>query len=337
MFLNGENPDAMNNISTKYLGLDLKNPLIVGSCGFTSSVDQIKKLADNNAGAVVLKSLFEEQIQGKLAENLESYNTDYPGATDYIREYTRGNEVESYLKLISGAKKAVNIPVIASINCVSVNEWASFAKSVEQAGADAIELNVALLPSNIRITCEESEKKYVEIIHSVTEMVSIPVALKMSHYSAALANLIQKLSWINNLSGFVLFSRFYRPDIDIDRMVVKSADIRSSSTESCNSLRWIALMYGQIEKDLVAGTGIHDSEEVIKQILAGATAVQVVSTIYKYGLGQLSTILDGLEEWMKEKSFSSLEQFRGKLSYGKVEDPAAFERTQFMKHYGGLS
>jgi dihydroorotate dehydrogenase (fumarate) len=327
----------MNDLSTKYLGLDLKNPLIVGSCGFTSSVDQIKKLADNNAGAVVLKSLFEEQVQGKFAENLESYNTDYPGATDYIREYTRGNEVESYLKLISGAKKSVDIPVIASINCVSSNEWISFAKSVEQEGADAIELNIALLPSDTRITSEESEKKYIDIIHSVSEMVSIPLALKMSHYSASLANLIQKLSWIENLSGFVLFSRFYRPDIDIEKMVVTSADIRSTPSESCGSLRWIALMSGQIEKDLVASTGVHDGEEVIKQILAGATAVQIVSTIYRNGLGQLSTILKDLDEWMEEKSFSSLDEFRGKLSYEKVDDPAVFERTQFMKYYGGLS
>ncbi len=327
----------MIDLSTKYLGLDLKNPLIVGSCGLTSSVDQIKNLADNNAGAVVLKSLFEEQIQGQLAKNLESYNLDYPGATDYIREYTRGTEVDTYLKLISGAKKAVDIPVIASINCVSANEWTSFAKAVEQEGADAIELNIALLPSNPQTTSEESEKKYVEIIHAVTQMVSIPVTLKMSHYSASLANLIQKLSWINNLSGFVLFSRFYTPDIDIDKMVIKSADILSGPSECCGSLRWIALMYGQIEKDLVASTGVHDSAGLIKQILAGATAVQIVSTIYKNHAGQITTMLKGLEEWMEQHSFSSLDEFRGNLSYKQAGHSAGFERTQFMKYFGGLS
>jgi len=327
----------MSDLSTKYLGLDLKNPLIVGSCGFTSSVHQIEKLAANNAGAVVLKSLFEEQVRGKIAENLESYNTDYPGATDYIREYTRGDEVDAYLALISAAKKAVDIPVIASINCVSASEWTSFAKSVEQEGADAIELNIALLPSNAKITSQENEKKYVDIIHGVSETVTIPITLKMSHYSASLANLIQRLSWLDKISGFVLFSRYYRPDIDIEKITVKSADILSHPEESCASLRWIALMSGLIEKDLVASTGVHDSEGVIKQILAGATAVQIVSTIYKNGAGQITTILKGLEEWMERKSFSSLDEFRGRLSYEKADDPAAFERTQFMKYYGGLS
>jgi dihydroorotate dehydrogenase (fumarate) len=327
----------MIDLSTKYLGLDLKNPLIVGSCGLTNSVDQIKNLADNNAGAVVLKSLFEEQIQGQLAANLESYNADYPGATDYIRDYTRGNEVDIYLKLISGAKKAVDIPIIASINCVSASEWISFAKSVEQEGADAIELNIALLPSNPKTTSTESEKKYVEIIQAVTEMVSIPVSLKMSYYSASLANLIQKLSWIKNLSGFVLFNRFYTPDIDIDKMIITSADILSSPSEGCGSLRWIALMYGQIEKDLVASTGVHDSGGFIKQILAGATAVQVVSTLYKNNAGQILTILKGLEEWMEKHSFARLDEFRGNLSYKQAGHSAGFERTQFMKYFGGLS
>lgn len=201
--------DDMNDLSTKYLGLDLKNPVIVGSCGFTNSVDKIKELADNSAGAVVLKSLFEEQIQAELSANLEGYNADYPGATDYIREYTRGNEVGNYLKLISGAKKAVDIPVIASINCVSASEWISFAKSVEQEGADAIELNISLLPSNPKMTSAANEQKYVEIINAVSDMVSIPLALKMSHYSASLANLIQKLSWTDKVAGFVLFNRYY--------------------------------------------------------------------------------------------------------------------------------
>ncbi|MGB3212342.1 MAG: dihydroorotate dehydrogenase-like protein [Desulforhopalus sp.] len=327
----------MNDLSTKYLGLDLKNPLIVGSCGFTNSVDKIKELADNNAGAVVLKSLFEEQIQAELSSNLENYTADYPGATDYIREYTRGNEVDTYLKLISGAKKSVDIPVIASINCVSASEWVSFARSIEQEGADALELNISLLPSNPRMTSDQNEMKYIEIVNGVSEMVSIPIALKMSHYSASLANLIQKLSWTNKVSGFVLFNRYYTPDIDIDKMVVKSSDVLSSPSEGSGPLRWIALMSGLIEKDLVASTGVHDSEGLIKQLLAGATAVQIVSTVYKNGTGQIATILNGLEQWMEQKSYANLADFRGKLSYEQATEPAVFERTQFMKYYGGLS
>ena len=333
-----ENPsDDMNDLSTKYLGLDLKNPLIVGSCGFTNSVEKIKELEDSGAAAVVLKSLFEEQIQAELFANLENYNADYPGATDYIRQYTRGNEVDNYLRLIAGAKESVDIPVIASINCVSANEWVSFAKSIELQGADAIELNISLLPSNPKMTSGDNEKKYFEIIKSVSDMVSIPLALKMSNYSASLANLIQKLSSTNKVSGFVMFNRYYAPDIDINLMAVKSADVLSNPSEGSGPLRWIALMSGLIEKDLVASTGIHDSEGVIKQLLAGATAVQVVSTVYKNGAGQLATILKGLEDWMEQKSFSKLADFRGKLSYENATDAAVFERTQFMKYYGGLS
>lgn len=327
----------MNDLSTKYLGLELKNPIIVGSCGFTNSVAKIKELADNQAGAIVLKSLFEEQIQAEYAANLENYNADYPGATDYIREYTRGNEVENYLKLIAEAKKAVDIPIIASINCVSSNEWVSFAKSVEQQGADAIELNISLLPSNPRLTSTDSEKKYAEIINCVGDLISIPLTLKMSHYSAALAGLIHSLSQLKKLSGFVLFNRYYTPDIDIEKMIVKSADMLSSPGEANNSLRWIALMHGQIDKDLVAATGVHDGETLIKQLLAGATAVQIVSTIYKNGVGRIPVMLAALDEWMTRKSFLALADFRGKLSYEKAADAAIFERIQFMKYYGGIS
>lgn len=327
----------MNDLSTKYLGLELKNPIIVGSCGFTNSVAKIKELADNQAGAIVLKSLFEEQIQAEYSANLENYNVDYPGATDYIRDYTRGNEVGSYLKLIAEAKKAVDIPIIASINCISSAEWVSFAKSVEQQGADAIELNISLLPSNPKLTSADSEKKYAEIINCVGDLVSIPLSLKMSHYSAGLAGLIEKLSWLKKIGGFVLFNRYYTPDIDIEKLIVKSADVLSSPGEACNSLRWIALMYGQIDKDLVAATGVHDSEGLIKQVLAGATAVQIVSTIYKNGVGRIPAMLEGLDEWMTRKSYATLADFRGKLSYEKAADAAVFERTQFMKYYGGIS
>ena len=330
-------PNDMNDLSTKYLGLNLKNPILVGSCGFTNSVAKIKELADNQAGAIVLKSLFEEQIQAEYASNLENYTADYPGATDYILEYTRGNEVGAYLRLIAESKKAVDIPIIASINCVSSKEWVSFAKSIEQEGADAIELNVSLLPSNPRLTSADNEKKYVEIINCVGDLVSIPITLKMSHYSAALAGLIQKLSWIEKIGGFVLFGRYYTPDIDIEKLIVKSADMLSNPSEACNSLRWVALMYGQIDKDLVAATGIHDSESLIKQLLAGATAVQVVSAIYKNGVERIPAMLAGLDEWMTRKSYTSLAEFRGKLSYEKAADAAVFERTQFMKYYGGIS
>lgn len=327
----------MKDLSVRYLGLQLKNPVIVGSCGLTHSVDKIRELADHNAAAVVLKSLFEEQILAELSSNLESYYTDYPEAADYVRAYTRGNAVQEYISLISDAKKAVDIPIIASINCVSGDEWVSFARSVEQAGADALELNISLLPSNPRMTSQENENLYFSIVDKVSSMISIPIALKMSKYSSSLANLIARLSWKERVGGFVLFNRFSNPDVDIDSLRVKSAEIFTTPAENADTLRWMALLSGVMDKDLVASTGVHDSEGLIKQLLVGASAVQVVSTIYRNGPAQIGAMLGGLDRWMEEKSFSSIADFKGKLSYEQAENPAAFERIQFMKYYGGIA
>lgn len=328
----------MKDLSTKYLGLELKNPVIVGSCGLTSSVEKIRELAENNAGAVVLKSLFEEQIEAELVSNLESYHADYPDAFDYIRGYIRGNAVEDYLTLIGDAKNAVDIPIIASVNCVSGSEWVSFAESVEKAGADALELNISLLPSDPKKKSEETEKLYFEILEKVSANITIPIALKMSRYSAGLANLVSRLAWStgNNVAGFVLFNRYYRPDINIHKMELSTAEIFSTPAEITESLRWIGLLSNSVGKDFAASTGIHDSEAVIKQLLAGATAVQIVSTLYKNGPQRIGEILAGLEKWMEEKSFNSLADFRGKLSYDNARNPAAFERIQFMKQFGGI-
>ncbi|MBB5348132.1 dihydroorotate dehydrogenase-like protein [Desulfoprunum benzoelyticum] len=327
----------MKDLSVKYLGLQLKNPIIVGSCGLTHSVAKIKELADNHAAAVVLKSLFEEQIHAELKSNLESYYTDYPEASDYVRAYTRGNAVQEYITLISEVKNTVDIPVIASINCVSGDEWVSFARSIEQAGADALELNISLLPSNPRLTSEEHENLYSSIVDKIAAKVSIPIALKISKYSSSLANLVTRLSWKEKIHGFVLFNRFFNPDVDIDALRVKPAEIFTTPEQSADTLRWIALLSGVIEKDLVASTGIHDSTGLIKQLLVGASAVQVVSTLYKNGPGQIGLMLDGLSKWMEEKSYNGIADFRGKLSYEQAENPAAFERIQFMKYYGGIA
>ena len=329
----------MKDLSTTYLGLKLKNPLVVGSCGLTNSVDKICEFAANGAAAVVLKSLFEEQIEAELDVNLDSYNTDYPDAFDYIKGYTRGNALDDHLSLIREAKKAVDIPIIASINCVTGAEWVAFAESMEKAGADALEINVSLLPSNPRIASEETEKLYFEIARKVCAKVHIPVALKMSRYSAGLANLVTRLSWSteNNVAGFVLFNRYYRPDINIDKMEISAADVFSTPAEISESLRWIALLSGCVDTDLAASTGVHDSEGLIKQLLAGADAVQVVSTLYKNGPAQLKAMLAGLEKWMEEKSFGAVADFKGKLSYAGSANPAAFERIQFMKQFAGIA
>ena len=327
----------MKDLSTEYLGLQLNNPLIVGSSGLTDSTDKIKTLADHNAGAVVLKSLFEEQILAELAQNLTDYTADYPDAVDYIRGYTRDNSVTDYLGRITAAKKAVTIPVIASINCVTGKEWMAFAKSVESAGADALEVNISLLPSDPRKGCAEYEKIYFDVITQIASLLSIPVSLKMSMYSSALANLIARLSWTGKVAGFVLFNRYFRPDFDIVKMTVRPAAIFSTPDDMYTGLRWIALLSGTVKCDFAASTGVHDSEGIIKQLLAGAKAVQVVSAIYKNGPAFIAPLLKGLEEWMESQSFDRISDFRGKLSVAPDDDAAALQRIQFMKYFGGIS
>jgi dihydroorotate dehydrogenase (fumarate) len=326
----------MKDLSTSYLGLRLKNPIIVGASGLTGTIEKITELADNNAGAIVLKSLFEEQILGELNQNIANYNTDSPEAFDYVRQYTKDNVVSGYLDLLGEAKKKTGIPVIASINCVSGSEWISFAKAVESAGADALEINISLLPSDPHKRSDDYEKVYFEVLEKVGNLISIPIALKMSRYSSSLANLVARLGWTGKVAGFVLFNRYYRPDFDIENLKVRSAPVFSTPQEMATSLRWIALLSGRIEQDFAASTGVHDSAGVIKQLLAGAAAVQVVSSIYTNGAPYINELLHGLEQWMEKKSFDSIEDFRGKLSYRDDADTSALQRIQFMKYFAGI-
>lgn len=325
------------NLSVEYLGLDLKNPIIIGSSGLTNSVEKIINLEKSGAGAVVLKSLFEEQILMEMggSENLDYH--DYPEAHDYVRYYTKEKSTSDYLNLLERAKDSVKIPVIASVNCVSNHEWSSFAKKIESAGADALEINVSMLPSDIKVNSTENEKKYFDIISEVRKNIKIPIALKMSYYSAGLAHLIQKLNWTKNTDAFVLFNRYYSPDIDLDKMKIVSSNILSSPVEISVSLRWIALLSNIIKLPLIASTGIHNSAGVIKQILAGAQAVQIVSTVYKNGNKYIGEIITGLENWMNKNNYNSLADFRGLLSYDKTRDSASFERVQFMKYYSKIN
>ncbi len=324
------------DLSIKYMGLNLKNPIIVGSSGLTNSVEKIKELEQNGAAAVVLKSLFEEQILMEASNANAGNDYDYPEALDYIKSFSKQTVVAEYVKLIKDAKAAVNIPIIASVNCVTVDEWTSIAKEFEKAGADALELNVSLIPTDIEKTSADNEKTYFDIIKTVKKHVKIPVALKMSHYSAGLANLIQKLSWTKEVDAFVLFNRYYNPDIDIETLNITSTGVFSTPEHISDSLRWVAVLSDQIQVDIAASTGIHDSAGVIKQLLAGATSVQVVSTLYKNGTEQLKEMVSGLEKWMAKHNYMSIEDFRGKVSYKNAKHSVAFDRIQFMKYFGGI-
>jgi len=295
------------------------------------------KFEKSGAAAVVLKSLFEEQINHMIAKNIHSQgeNFSYPEADDYISNYTRDNDIDNYIKLIKGAKEAVNIPVIASINCISSADWVSFASKFEAAGADGLELNIFILPSDPKRDAAQNEAVYFEIIEKVKKEVTIPVAIKISSYFSGLANLTLKLSW-TGINGMVLFNRFFSPDIDIDNFKVTATNVFSTPDELAMSLRWVAMLSSRLHCDVAASTGIHDGAAVIKQLLAGAKAVQIASVLYKKDFSVIGDMLKDLESWMDKHGFENLEPVIGKMSIKEIENPAAFERVQFMKHFSGI-
>lgn len=328
------------DLTTKYLGLTLKNPIIVGSCGLTSSASDIKKLEKQGAAAVVLKSIFEEEIlmdvENQLREAREnSFIYDqYSETLDYIDLHVRKERLNEYIQLIKATKKDVLIPIIASINCVSSSEWTDFAKQIEEAGADALELNISLNPSDLSSRNFEQDMK--DIIHKVLGQVTMPVAIKINSSFTHLAQTIMNLSQ-TGVSGLVLFNRAYTPDIDINTLEAVQGRSFSSPGDFFESMRWIALLSDKVSCSLAASTGIHTHETVIKQILAGADAVQVVSVLYENGFESINGLLGGLEKWMQEKGFSSLENFKSKASSKNLGNPAIFERIQFMKHFSEIA
>ncbi len=324
------------DLSTTYMGLRLANPVIAGSSGLTGTVRGVSEAAAAGAAAVVLKSIFEEEIAAEYAEalakakaagmSLESY--------DYYDYEIRGNRIAEYTDLVRDAKKAVPIPVIASVNCTWSREWASFAKELARAGADAIELNMFFLPSDVARTSEEREKEYFAVVDRVRKEVRVPVALKISPYFSTLAQVITRLSQ-TGIGALVLFNRFFSIDFDVEKMCVTAANSLSTPAEIALPLRWVALMANRVSCDLAASTGLQDGTAVVKALLAGAKAVQVVSTLYRNGLDRIGAMLSELEAWMGRHGFKAIADFRGRMSQAASEDPAIYERVQFMKHYGG--
>lgn len=327
----------MIDITTGYMGLELKSPVIIGSSGLTNSIEKIIECEKYGAGAVVLKSLFEEQITIEATKAMGQVEPAYlyPEAEDYIRNYSRLHQIEEYLNLIKKAKKNVSIPLIASIHCFTPGEWSSFARKIEEAGADALELNVYILPSDSSQTGEQLESIYIKIIEKVKAEISIPIALKINYHFSGLANFVIKLSW-TGIKGLVLFNRFFSPDIDIDTMKVMSTNVFSKPDEITIPLRWVALLSGSCQCDIAASTGVHDGKGVIKQILVGAKAVQIASVLYKQGLSHIQVMNNEIISWMEDNNFQKLDDFRGKMSYKNLENPVAFERVQFMKHFSGI-
>ena len=346
----------MIDLSCKYLGLDLKNPIVVGSSGLTSSVENLKVIAKMGAGAVVLKSIFEEQIKFEADKFLKSDNAGmrswqeafqgivsktefyYEEAFEYLTSYAKEHTLNQYLALISEAKKTIDIPVIASINCSTGYDWQYFAKRIQESGADALELNVYLLPSDFEKSGTENEKVYFDIIQEVRKYVTIPVSLKIGFYFSSLAQTALKLSE-TGIAGLTLFNRPYNPDIDIDHLQPNASNMFSNETEYSHSLRWVALLSERIKCNIAASTGIHNHETVLKQLLAGADAVHMVSVFYKHQghhFDVLPEIIKGMENWMIQHKFSSISDFKGILSRKNIQNPASYERVQFLRLFSSV-
>ncbi len=320
----------MINLSTEYAGLKLRNPLIAASSGLTNSIRKIKELEKAGVGAIVLKSLFEEQIDSH-SEKL-NLSSDYPEASDYINAYVEMNHVEKYLDLIREAKSSCNIPIIASINCYKVARWIDFAKSIEEAGADALELNIFLINTG-QYGDRYLEESYIKIVREVKKVVSIPIIIKMARTVSNLPGLVEKLEALG-VSAVVLFNRFYQLDIDINAMEIVSGPVFSHPEDFSETLRWTAITSGYVPNfNIACSYGVHKWEDIIKGLLAGATAMQLCSVLYEKGLTVVPEMITCLEEWMTQNNYNSIKEFRGKLSYSNIPDPALYERAQFMKYF----
>jgi dihydroorotate dehydrogenase (fumarate) len=324
----------MIDLSTNFAGLSMKSPIIVSSSGLTSSVDRIKKVAAAGAGAVVLKSLFEEQINYEVGNMSDGH--DYPEAGDYIRTYARENSLGQYLSSIREAKEAVDIPVIASINCVSASEWIDFAAKIADAGADALELNIYFLPINKDTDPRVYEKTYLNIVTEVKKLTSLPLIIKLGNGFSNITWMVNQL-YQRGAAAVVLFNRFYAPDINTDDLSFGSAEVLSTPAELRNSLRWIGIVSSQVDQlDLAASTGVHSGMAVVKQILAGAMAVQICSVLYRNGLDYIKDMTVEMLKWMEKNQYKSPDDFRGKMNYGSLDDPSVYERAQFMKFYSSM-
>jgi len=324
----------MIDLSTQYLGLKLKNPLVASASPLSKKVDTVKKLEDAGIGAVVMYSLFEEQIihESHALDYFLSHGTEsFSEALTYFPDMEHYNVgPDGYLDMIRKLKESVQVPVIASLNGISTGGWVDYACKMEQAGADALELNIYFLPTDLELEGIALEDAYVELVSSVRAQVKIPMAVKLSPYFTALPNFARKLVGAG-ANGLVLFNRFYQPDLDIETLEVVPDLVLSTSDELRLPLRWTAILYGRLQADLALTTGVHSVEDVVKATMAGARVSMMASELLSRGIGRVSEILADLEKWLETYEYHSIQQMLGSMSQQAVADPAAFERANYMK------
>jgi dihydroorotate dehydrogenase (fumarate) len=324
----------MVKLNTKYLGLELKNPVVVSASPLSKKVERVQRLEAAGASAVVMYSLFEEQIRfesRELNHYLNRGTESFAEALSYFPEMENYNVgPDTYLDRISKLKKAVNIPVIGSLNGVSTGGWVDYAKKIEEAGADALELNIYYIPTEFETTSQVLEEAQVDLVSDVRKQLRIPFSVKLSPYFTALPNLAQKLVKAG-ADGLVLFNRFYQPDLNIENFEVEPSLVLSESNEMRLPLRWIAILYGRLNTSFAISSGVHTGKDVIKAVMAGADAAMMASELIAKGPERVSEILTEIEVWMQRKEYHSIDQMKGSMSQKAVANPAAFERANYMK------
>ena len=322
------------DLSTTYLGLKLKNPLVPSASPLSHSVESMKRLEDAGASAIVMYSLFEEQIAHEAAElnHYLSYGTEsFAESLTYFPDagvYHLGPD--EYVNLVHRATQSLEIPVIGSINGISTGGWIDYAKKIEEAGADAIELNVYYIPTDPKLSGQEVEDRYLEVLHAVRRTIKIPIAMKLSPFFSSFSHIAHRLDDAG-VNGLVLFNRFYQPDIDLETLEVTPNVILSTPQAMRLPLRWIAILHGRVKASLAATSGIHTAEDVIKMLMAGADVTMMCSSLLKNGPDHLRRVLIDLDKWMLEHEYTSVRQMKGSMSQRSVADPAAFERANYMR------
>jgi len=322
------------DLTTTYLGLKLRTPLVVGASPLSENIDNLKRMEDAGASAVVLHSLFEEQLRQdrlELHHHLEQGTESNAESLSYfpeVGEYRLGPE--EYLRHIWRAKQAVKIPVIASLNCSSVGGWTAYAKQIQQAGADALELNIYHIPTDLDLPGEALEENYLNILHAVRAEVKIPIAVKLSPFFTNFANVARRFD-AAGANGLVLFNRFYQPDIDLEDLEVKPNILLSTPMAMRLPLRWIAILHGRLHGSLAATSGIHRAGDVLKMLMAGADVTMLCSAVLRHGFPQIALVESELTQWLEEHDYESVKQIKGSLSQKNCPEPAAFERAQYMK------
>lgn len=322
------------DLSTKYLGLQLRTPLVASASPLSQEISGIRGLEDAGASAVVLYSLFEEQLRQENLELERDLNAGTESFAESLTYFPKSSEFhtgpEGYLNHIRKAKEAVGIPIIASLNGSTLGGWAKYAKQVEQAGADAIECNLYFIPTNTEVLGSEIEKIYTDILREVKVSVHIPVAAKLSPFFSNLANMAKRLDQMGT-DGLVLFNRFYQPDIDLEELEIKPSVLLSSPQELRLPLTWIGVLYGRVRASLAATTGVYAPEDVIKLLMVGADVTMLCSALLRHGIGHLRHVEQGVRKWMEEHEYESVKQMQGSMSQLRCPDPGAFERAQYMR------